>query len=30
LQDPEWVEKIRTQRAAEVRPFDAAALATLY
>jgi 2,4-dienoyl-CoA reductase-like NADH-dependent reductase (Old Yellow Enzyme family) len=30
LQDPEWVEKLREGRAAEIRPFDAAALATLY
>ncbi len=30
LQDPAWVEKIREGRASEIRPFDAASLATLY
>jgi 2,4-dienoyl-CoA reductase-like NADH-dependent reductase (Old Yellow Enzyme family) len=30
LQDPEWVEKIRTKRTAEIRSFDAASLGTLF
>jgi len=30
LQDPEWVEKVREGRAAEIRPFEASSLGALY
>lgn len=30
LQDPAWVEKVKNHRAAEIRPFDATSLGTLF